>query len=146
MKDFDYAKRQQKNRRKWWVVYTKQYSFYIWALPIFPFFLLWEKYQDWQYSRMTWSEERATRILDHVLPYVLEWAAEDEAFYYCMQWGHTALWRKAPRFQRKWARKFSGRLWYFLEEGYQKEGYDKSVETDFEDVWVKFQKRGLQDK
>ncbi len=145
MKDFEYAKNKQtQKRKKWWVIKGKQYSYYIWALPLIPFVTLANKYKDWSYSRRVWSDGKATKILDYVLPYVLEYVEEDDAYYYCMQWYTTSLWRRAPYFSRGWAKKFSSKLHSFIEEGYNKDGYIKTVEKDFYETWIKFQKRGLQ--
>lgn len=141
MKDFEYAKtRKNKSRRKWYVINGKKYSYYIWALPIIPFVVAYDKVSEWAYNRREWSEETACKVLDHVLPYILEWVEEDNAFYYCMDWGCSNLWRKAPLHLRKWAKKFDYKMHKFIEEGYQKEGYSKSVEKDHYETWVKFQK------
>lgn len=141
MKDFEYAKtRENKSKRKWYVINGKKYSYYIWALPLIPFVVAYDKVSEWAYNRREWSEETACKVLDHVLPYILEWVEEDNAFYYCMDWGYSNLWRKAPLHLRKWAMKFDYKMHKFIEEGYQKEGYSKSVEKDYYETWVKFQK------
>ena len=141
-KDFSYAKmRQEKqSRKKWWIINGKKYSYYIWALPLIPFVLLYDKISDYLYARRVWSEEKATKVLNYVLPHVLEWVEEDEAYYYCMDWGYSRLWRKAPLTMRKWARKFSYNLHQFIKNGYQKDGYEKTIEGDRYETWIKFKK------
>ena len=141
-KDFSYAKtRQEKqSRKKWWIINGKKYSYYIWALPLIPFVLLYDKISDYLYARRVWSEEKATKVLDRVLPHVLEWVEEDDAYYYCMDWGYSSLWRKAPLTMRKWARKFSYNLHQFIKNGYQKDGYEKTIEGDRYETWIKFKK------
>ena len=141
MKDFEYAKiRKNKSEKKWYVIHCKKYSYYIWALPIIPFFVAYDKISEWAYNRRVWNEETARKVLDHALPYILEWIEEDNAFYYCMDWGNSSLWRKAPITKRKWAHKFAYELQKFIKEGYENSNYVKSVENDGYDTWIKFQK------
>lgn len=138
MAQFDNAKKEKKNNRKWYIINGKKYSYYIWALPILPIALLADKIKDYNYNRRVWSEEKATKVLDYVLPQVLEWVEENKAFYYCMEWGHSQLWKKARRRDRKWAYKFDWRLHNFIKDGYENAGYIKSIEEDFYEIWVKF--------
>ena len=140
MKDFEYAKNKKNNGKKWYIIRGKKYNYYIWALPLIPFVVAHDKIEDWAYNRREWNEATACKVLDHALPYILEWVEEDNAFYYCMEWGHSNLWRKAPLHLRKWAMKFEYRLHEFIKESYQKDGYSKSVESDYYETWVKFQK------
>lgn len=141
MKDFEHAKnRDNKSKKKWYVIHGKKYSFYIWALPIVPFVMGYNKVSNWAYNRRVWDEKTAHKVLDYVLPYILEWVEEDNAFYYSMDWGYSNIWRKAPWYLHKWAKKFDYKLHAFIEEGYNKEGYSKTVEKDWYETWVKFQK------
>lgn len=141
-KSFSYAKtrKEKQNHKKWWIINGKKYSYYIWALPIIPFVLLYDKISDYLYARRVWDEEKAIKVLDRVLPYVLEWVEEDDAYYYCMDWGYSSLWRKAPLTMRKWARKFDFNLHQFIKNGYQKDGYEKTIEGDRYETWIKFKK------
>ena len=140
MKDFEYAKNKKSNGKKWYIIYGKKYSYYIWALPLTPLAIAHDKIKDWAYNRREWNEETACKVLDHALPYILEWNEEDNAFYYCMDWGYSNLWRKAPLHLRKWAMKFDYKMHNFIAEGYQKNGYSKSGEKDYYETWIKFQK------
>ena len=142
-KDFSYAKtRQEKqSRKKWWIINGKKYSYYIWMLPIVPFFLLYDKICEYLYKRRVWDEVKATKVLNYILPHILEWSEEDNAYYYCMDWGHYILWEKAPFTMRKWTIKFSANLHQFIKDGYQPEGYEKTIEDDGYETWIKFEKR-----
>ena len=141
-KSFSYAKtrKEKQNHKKWWIINGKKYSYYIWVLPLIPFVLLYDKISDYLYARRVWDEEKAIKVLDRVLPYVLEWVEEDDAYYYCMDWGYSSLWRKAPLTMRKWARKFDFNLHQFIKNGYQKDGYEKTIEGDRYETWIKFKK------
>ena len=138
MAQFDKAKVEKKRRRKWYEIQGEKYTYYIWGLPILPFMLLADKIQDYQYKRRVWSAEKATKVLDYVLPQVLEWVEDDKAFYYSMEWGHSQLWRKARWRDRKWAYKFAYQLHNFIKDGYENAEYIKTVEKDNYDTWVKF--------
>jgi hypothetical protein len=141
MAQFDKAKVEKKSNRKWYIIYGKQYSYYIWALPIIPIVVLCDKIKDYNQKRRVWSEEKATKVLDYVLPQVLEWVEEDNAFYYNMEWGASALWRKARRRDRKWAYKFDYRLHNFIKDGYENAEYIKTIEKDYYETWIKFVER-----
>ena len=138
MAQFDNAKKEKKNKRKWYIINGKKYSYYIWALPILPIVLLADKIKDYNYKHRVWSEEKATKVLDYVLPQVLEWVEEDNAFYYSMEWGHSQLWKKARRRDRKWAYKFDYRLHNFIKDGYENAEYTKSIDKDYYETWIKF--------
>lgn len=138
---FDEAKKPKTNKKRWYVINGKRYSYYIWALPLVPFVTLYDVMSQRADKRRVWSEERATKVLNHVLPKVLEWIEEDKAYYYNMDWGTSKLWRCAKRIDRKWARKYEYKLWHFIQEGYENEHYSKSVEKDCYDTWVKFEER-----
>ena len=138
MKKFDYAKKV--NSKKWWIIRIKNYNFYIWGLPFVPFILLANKFKDWQYNRLEWNETTAKKVLDHVLPYKLEWVEEDNAYYYCMDW-IPSFTRHAPLLYKKWARKFSYKIAEYLRDKYEHEDYIKTIEFDGYDTWIKFEKK-----
>lgn len=140
MKNLDKAKKaKQKQNKKWYILHTKKYSYYIWALPLLPFVILIDYIKDWHYNRLIWSNERAIKVLNKTLPKIIEWVEEDKSFYYSMDWGTSQLYNRAPFFSRKWARKFARKLHCFIKEEFEIEGYNKSIEIDdYEEVWVRF--------
>ena len=137
MTKFDKAKQSNKKRVNLRVKIGK-YDVIFWALPIFPIFLAVEKIKDWHYNSLVWNEEKATKVLDKVLPKVLEWVEENDAYYYCMNWGNSHMYTKAPIFYRAWARKFSSRLQSYIRDGYENKNYTKEIEKDYYEEWVKF--------
>lgn len=142
-KSFSYAKtrKEKQSHKKWWIINGEKYSYYIWALPLIPFVLLYDKICEYLDKRRLWDEEKATKVLNYILPYVLDWVEEDNAYYYCMDWSYTILWKKAPFTMRKWVGKFDVKLHHFIKDGYQPEGYEKTVENDGYETWIKFEKR-----
>ena len=145
MKNFDEAKKRATKVRKkpWYVVDIKNYSIYIWGLPLVPFVLGVEKFKDWCYNRLEWSEEKATKVLDEVLPKVLTYDAEDNAFYYNIDWSFSEFRRYAPFGYKKWASKFGYDLKEFIQDGYENANYTKTVYDDgyHGDTWVKFEEK-----
>jgi hypothetical protein len=144
MKTFDKAKQTSKPRKKWWIIHRKKYSYYIWALPLIPFIELADYIEEKAYAKRVWNTTTATKVLDKVLPKVLEWVEDDKAFYYNMEWGYSQLWRKAPLKYRKWARKFQYDLHKFVETGYENAQYTKTVDKGeyyYDDTWVKFEEK-----
>lgn len=130
------------NRKPWYIIHGKKYSYHIILLPILPFVVLSDKIHDYNYKKMVWDETKATKVLNKVLPKVLDYEEESKCFYYCMQWGTSPLWRKAPLGSRKWARKFQSKLQQFIQCGYENPDYIKTTEKDYYETWVKFEERG----
>lgn len=137
MKDFEYAKKQRKKEKQkpWYLINTKEYSFYIWATPAVPICILIEKYQKWVYNRLKWDKDTAKRVLDRTLPYILEYDQTDNYYYY-----DRVIWLpdKAPRKYKAWTSKFITKLQAYLADEYQKAGYKKVVvgrRKDFPDFY-----------
>ena len=138
MAKFDIAKNKNEKKKINWRVNIGDYQVVFWALPIFPIFYGIEKFKDWNYNRMEWNEKRADRVLDTILPKVLDWVEEDNAFYFSLEWGNGIYWRRANRVDRKWAKKFCYKLKSYLEDEYENADYIKTVERDFYETWIKF--------
>lgn len=138
---FDKAKR-TKSRKKWYIVRAFGYdNVYLWGVPFVPFVLLSDKYKSWRYNRMVWSEEKATKMLNRILPKMLEWVEEDNAYYFCMDWGYSNYQYQVPLWHRKWVRKFASKLREFVRDGYENPKYIKEHENDGYDEWVRFEER-----
>lgn len=119
------------------------YQVVFFALPLLPFVMALDAFHNWQYNRLVWSTEKATQVLDAILPRVLEWVEEDDAFYYCSGWNGMVLRENCPLKYKKWVNKYYWKLHDFVKDGYQNPDYDKTIEDDaFSDVWVKFSAKG----
>ena len=131
------------NRKPWYIIHGKKYSYHIILLPIVPFVVLFDKIHDYNYKKMVWDEAKATKVLNKALPKVLDYFEEEKAFYYGMHWGTYGLHHNAPIGYKKWAKKFAFHLQKFIENGYENPDYIKTVEEDeYCDTWVKFEERG----
>lgn len=136
---FEKAKnRSQKSRKPWYMVNTKNYQIPLWALPIAPIVIGISKLSDWFYDHIKWDERKATKVLNHVLPKILDYDEYEDAYYYCMGWGMYNLWHKAPLRYRRFAYKYDFKLHSFIKDGYMVKGYCKSVINEGYDEWVEF--------
>lgn len=143
MKDFEYAKKQaekaKKKKMRWWVRIGND-RVYIWALPLYPLVILADKFDNWKYNRLVWDEAKAKKVLDYALPDTLEYIAEEDTYYFNTCWNFSK--KHVPWYLRPWARKFANKLTDYLVDTYQKDGYKKEFEEDWDYNWVKFTKEG----
>ena len=127
--------------RKWW----RKNGYKVMRVILFP---IWgavvakEKFSNWKYARLEWSEERANEILSYYIPRKAEWDAEEKCFYFAdngMGWGMKCHQRKIKRKDRAWWRKFScgwgGKIRTHLIEKFELEGFQKIV-GDTYDQWA----------
>lgn len=144
MKTFEYA--QTKNNKKTFKmpsIKTANYNIPLWALPIAPFVIIYDKFNKWNYNRQQWSEAKATKALNYFLPYVLQFVEEDNAYYYNTDWRYNGwdIAKRVPFGMKKWAKKFGYKILLFLENGYENEHFSKSIGKDYPEIWLKFEKK-----
>ena len=149
MKNFEYAqKRNSKKRFKMPALKIgEKYSIPLPLIPLVPLWLgviIYNEFHDWNYRRQEWSEEKATKVLNHFLPYVMEWNEEENSYFYCMDWhyGGSTLAKYSPIGLKTWARKYSYEIFRFLKDKYENPDFVKTIEDDYYEKWVKFEKRG----
>lgn len=141
---FDKARQKNRPKRKEFKVRYKFFGeeFYINPLliPVAIVVGTAEYIDNKYYESLVWSDEKATKLLNRTLPYVLEWVEEDNAYYYCMNWGCGYFSKRAPFGYRRWGVKFYSDIIDFIKDGYENPNYCKTVEKDgYGDVWVKFE-------
>ena len=135
---FDKAKEngKKKNKKKWWIINTKNYSYYIWALPIIPFCWVYDKIVDLIDKSRKWDEAKADKILNKTLPKMLKWDEEEKNYYLYIRSFYGFNWERVPFIYRKWSKKFSYRLKEYLLDKYENELYTKKVEKeDYDDFY-----------
>ena len=138
-----FDKAQETKKRKGLKKYhVGKYVFNILQAPLVPIVWAADKITDYKYNKLVWSEEKATKMLDKILPKVLEYVAEENAYYYCCEWRCYCLIDKAPIKEKMWVKKFIGHLVDYLENGYENENYIKTIEKDYYEKWIKFAERG----
>lgn len=118
----------------------KKFSYYIWSLPLIPIVELLYYIKMWFYNRRKWDKEKAIKIIDFVLPDIIEWSEKNNAYYYSMEWGTNHLWKKALIWHRPWTKKFAWRLHRFIQEEYEVADYKKEIINEYGEIWVKFSK------
>ena len=134
---FDKAKEKgkNKNKKKWWIINTKDYSYYIWALPIIPFLWMFDKIESLIDKSLKWDEAKAKKILDKTLPKILEWDDDEKNYYLYIRRYYGFNWERTPIIHRKWSKKFSYSLKEYFLEKYENELYTKRVETEDYNEW-----------
>lgn len=128
-------KKEKQNKKKWWIIKTKNYTIPIYLLPLAIFIIPCDKLKKYVYNSMAWSEEKAKKVLDKMLPRRLEWD-DDEGNYYCYirKWGWWYSQNNVPLIYRKWTNKFNYELRKYFVEKYEHEYYTKTVLND-DDEW-----------
>ena len=146
MKDFEYAKtryakEKTKSKRKWWIINGKNYDYYIWAAPIIPFFVLADRIKERNYKKRVWDEEKAKKVIDTALPYVLDYDEGDDCYLFSYAWSPYTFEKHAPRYLRKWAHKYAYQVRAYLFDKYQKDGWVKEIDNAEEwNKWAIFRK------
>lgn len=140
-----FEKAKNKPRKPWYMVNTKNYQIPIWVLPIAPIIIGISKLSDWFYDRIKWDERKATEVLNHVLPKILNYNKDEDAYYYCMDWETYNLWHKAPLRYRRFAYKYEFKLHSFVKDEYMAKGYCKSIINDGYEEWIEFRPIGFKE-
>ena len=141
-----FEKAKNKPKKPWYMVNTKNYQIPFWVWPIAPIVISISKLSDWFYDRIKWDERKATKVLNHVLPKILDYDEDEDAYYYCMDWGTYNLWYKAPLRYRRFVYKYDFKLHSFIKDGYMVKGYTKSVIKNYcDDEWVEFRLIGFKE-
>ena len=138
-----FEKAKNKPKKLWYIVRTKNYRFPFWVAPIVPFVIGLSKLCDWSYDNIKWDENKAIKVLNHVLPNVVDYNKDNNAYYYCMNWSTSFMWDKAPLKYKRFAKKYHLNLHSFIKEKYIVKGYCKSVIDDKYDEWVEFKPIGF---
>lgn len=144
MKSFEYARiKKKRGSFKMPHIEIGIYDIPLWALPIAPFEIAYDKFDTWYYSNQKWSEEKATKALNYFLPHVLEFVEEDNAYYYCTEWRYSGyeIAKRVPLGMKKWTKKFGYEILYFLKTGYENPDFSKIVVNEYDGTWIKFEKR-----
>lgn len=119
--------------RKWW----RKNGYKVVRVVLFP---IWgavvakEKFSNWKYKRLEWSEERANEILSYYIPRKSEWDNEDKTFYFAdngMGWSMKCRQKAIKLKDRAWWKKFTGgwggQVRTYLLEKFELEGFTKEV-------------------
>lgn len=148
MKEFDFAKTKasKKNHKKFsFRIKWGRYEIFFLALPLAPFVIAWDKLNNWWYNKQEWNEETAKKVLDYWLPYILEWDEERNGLYYSLEWRYYGyeIAKKVPFYLKKWANKYGFELTHnYLQNGYEKDGYIKTIEVDeWDGTFIYFKKK-----
>lgn len=136
-------KKKKAREKKWYYVYYDYQGMkcrsHILMMPLVGITMAVDHVRNKYYTSLTWSEAKATKILDKTLPKVLEYVVEDKAYYFSFDWNTRYLTDRAPIGTRTWTKKFCTELLDFLEKDYSNKNYNKILEKDeYGDKWIKF--------
>ncbi len=131
MKDFSYKKKQEQkcHKKKWYILDLAEYSCFVLFTPLIPFVWTYDKWKEYLWESCQWSEKKASKVLDYVLPYFLDYDKQKDEYSYCNKWAYTG-WRFAKRVPlglKTFTRKFTKEIKDYLFNEYEKDGYDKWI-------------------
>ncbi len=138
-KSFEKArKREERKKSSWYIVRIGQYKCCFLLVPLIPIVRGWEKMENWKYKRLTWSEEKAQKILNYLLPKLISWDSDEERYFYNVR-GRLAWTKKSRPWHREWISKFELELQEFIKDKYENDKYIKLYEKDdWYNEWVYF--------
>lgn len=148
-KNFEYAKKKaekakkkrERTGKKWWMVYKKDYAFPFWLFPVYWLSLILEAVQKLEDKLYQWSDTKAAKMANYIIPQFLEYEEEEDSYYFPVDFGCSNYHKFVPLWHRRWVRKFSYDIMKFIKTVYQKKGYDKIFFEQYGDEYVVFKKR-----
>lgn len=144
MKKFDYAKHKEKKKKKFKMpvlsFYDDRYRVPIVLLPLGLIYIAKDRIHLKYVEHLEWDEVKASKVLDYFLPYVIEYDEDKNVYYYCTNWGYsrTQLSKRVPLRLKGWSKKYHIDVFKYLENGYQKKGFVKSFEKEWNERWIIF--------
>lgn len=113
------------------------YDIIWWALPIAAIYIPIEKIRN----NVKWSDKKAIRVLNKILPRHLHYDKEKDVYYYCMDWLALGLRTGAPIYYKNWIYHYHTRLQEFIKDGYEPKGYEKRIDVnEYGDIYIEFKK------
>ena len=129
---FDDAKK-NKNAKKCLAIKFKEYVIPLYLIPLAIIVIPYYEIEKLMYKRVKWSEKKATKVLNAILPKLLTWNEEDNHYYRCIRkFGPLCYYKVIPMRHRKFVRKFDYALKDYLINKYENEFYTKTVEEEYE--------------
>ena len=100
-------------------------------VPLIPIVATYEKINKFYNNRLTWSEKKATKVLNSILPKILWYDSKNDVYSYdtgCRTWLFVD---NAPLIYRSWVKKYRKYLERYLIDNYENPLYNKSIEDDY---------------
>lgn len=126
MKYKEFKPQKTKTKKPWYIIYYKNYSIYLWGVPLLPFAILTDKIEE----NRKWCPHKAEKVINRGLPKMLDYDPEEDNYEYCMRWGTSWMYEYAPLHLKAWARKFQYSIKKYLLELYEHPMYNKTVIDD----------------
>lgn len=142
-----YNKKHNRKKSKKPTIHVNNRDYYIWAMLFIPFIELYRFIDDKTWQEMEWNEAKANKILDYVVPYIFDYNKSDDRFNVLIDKYSVTnysvanhILRKSPFRYRRWVRKFKYNILDYLENSYEYDGYDKTIEEYYGYKYVVFRK------
>lgn len=129
-KQYQKKEKIKKIKRKM-LVSWRGYQFYFFLFPLA--FCCWIKDSICKkyYKSFSWDKARADRVLNKVMPKVVERDKETDSFSFCLEQDNRNIFLKNSSFiDRPWIKAYFDTLLYYLTEVYCVEGYVKIKDDD----------------
>ena len=141
MKDFEKIKKrslnQEKQKKERFIVHIgKTYQFHVLLFPIAIPIMIIEQIENYYYSKLKWEDRNPDKVIDKILLKELRYNSGKNEYYCNMDW--VLMKEHAPLFSKKWSSKFYFKLKDYLQHEYEKEGYIKSFEDDYDKEYIIF--------
>lgn len=141
--NFKKAKRQaEKKHRPWYIFKAGKWECFFFLVPLIPFAELSEQIKTRRYNNLTWSEEKAKKVLDKTLPKALDYDTNEDEYYFGLDWNARVLIKNTPIRWKAWTDKFSSTLYKYLKDTYENKDYTKTIEDNYNlGTWVIFKEK-----
>lgn len=130
---FEYAKKKEEkcNRKEWFKFKHGRWNCYYFLVPLIPIAIACEKIHKFYNNKLTWSERKATKVLNSILPKILWYNSENDTYSYdteCQSWIFVD---NAPLRYKSWIKKYRRHLENYLKDGYENPLYNKSIKDEY---------------
>lgn len=134
-------KAERKKRSPWYIFKKGEWECFFLLIPLIPFAKLSKKIKTKKYNNLSWSDEKAKKVLDKTLPKTLMYDVNEDEYYFGTDWNTRVLVENTPIRWRKWADKFSSSLYEYLKNTYENGSYIKTIEESCTGNWVIFKEK-----
>jgi hypothetical protein len=117
-----------------------RYNIYWWAYPVGVIVALIDMAHNHWYDSMKWSEARAKKMADRYFGKVCD--IDEEGLWLCAQWGDYCFAHHAHWWDRAWLARYGYQMKQYIFDTYEIEGYEKEINSLYDEKWVLFSKIG----
>lgn len=130
---FEYAKRKEEkyNKKERFKFKHGRWNCYYFLVPLIPIAVAYEKINKFYNNKLAWSDKKATKILNSILPKILWYNSENDTYSYEAGYWSWVFTKNAPLGYKSWTKKYGKQLEDYLKDGYENPLYNKSIEDEY---------------